>query len=199
MEEYLKRYPRKAAGNLVIRPMEPRDEAALVSFFKRIPVDERQRFREDVTNSATIKGWIKNLNYAAVLPILVLEGDRVVADATLHRDRAGWSRHTAKVRITLDPDFRRRGVARALIQEFVELARPLRIAILNAEILAMQQGAIKLFESLGFVCVATLPQQALDLTGKPHDLAIYSHTVIQPEKLAPEASLSEADADVGGG
>ncbi len=199
MDHVLRLYPKKLAGGLTLRPMEACDEQTLVDFFKRIPVQERQRFRDDVTRPEVIRGWVKNLNYPTVLPLLVFDGARVVADATLHRDRRGWSRHVAKIRVTLDPEFRRRGLAKRLIQEFLELAPLLQVAVLNAEILSVQTGAMRLFEGLGFVCVATLPQQALDLTGRPHDIAVYSHTVIPPEKLAPEAALAEEDADVGGG
>ncbi len=199
MHQSLKRYPKEITGGLKLRPMEASDESALLSFFKRIPVDERQLFKDDVTQIPVIQGWIRNLDYTNILPLLAFEGPRVVADATLHRDRRGWARHVAKVRVTLDPDFRRRGLARALVQEFIDLAKSLKIAILQAEILDVQREARQLFEDLGFRGVATLPQQAIDLAGRVHDILVYSLTTYPPEKLAPEASLAEVDADVGGG
>jgi L-amino acid N-acyltransferase YncA len=199
MNESLKRYPKDSAGSVKIRPMEASDESALLSFFKTIPGDERQLFKDDVTQISVIQGWIRNLNYTNILPLLAIEGSRIVADATLHRDRRGWARHVAEIRVTLDPDYRRRGLARALIEEFVDLAVPLEIAILQANILDVQREARRLFEDMGFQSVATLPQHAIDLAGRVHDILIYSLTTSQPEKLAPEASLAEIDADVGGG
>lgn len=199
MHQSLKRYPKEITGGLKLRPMEASDESALLSFFKRIPVEERQLFKDDVTQISVIQGWIRNLDYTNILPLLAFEGPRVVADATLHRDRRGWARHVAKIRVTLDPDFRRRGLARALVQEFIDLAKSLRIAILQAEILDVQREARQLFEDLGFRGVATLPQYAIDLAGRVHDILVYSLTTYPPEKLAPEASLAEVDADVGGG
>jgi GNAT superfamily N-acetyltransferase len=195
----LKRYPKKLVAGLTVRPMTGRDKAALVAFFKRLPVDERQLFKDDVTSPATIQGWIRNLDYGNILPLLAFDGKRIVADATLHRDRRGWSRHVAKIRLALDPAFRGAGIARALVREFIDLAKPLGIAILNAEILPRMKGALKLFEEVGFTCVATLPQHAIDLTGRVHDILHYSYAVTPPEKLAPEAALAEEDADVGGG
>ncbi len=195
----LLRYPKAVAGTLTLRPMNASDEAALVSFFKRIPVEERQLFREDVTRLSVIQGWIRNLNYGRILPLLAFQGPRIVADATLHRDEAGWSRHLGKVRLTLDPDFRRQGLARLLMQEFIELSKPLGLAVLEVEILDVQKQAALLFEDMGFNCVATLPQHAIDLAGRVHDLLVYSQPISMPERLAPEASLAEADADVGGG
>jgi len=194
-----RRYPKTIAGPLTLRPMETSDESAVIAFFKRIPVDERQLFREDVTQARVIQGWIRNLDYGIVLPLLAFDGPRIVADATLHLDRAGWARHLGKVRLTLDPDVRRQGLGRLLTQEFIELAKGLGVAILEAEVLDVQRKAALLFEEMGFQCVATLPQHAIDLAGRAHDIHLYAMTVSQPERLAPEAALAERDADVGGG
>jgi len=199
MNAALSRYPKRVAADYVIRPMNASDGPALVAFFRRIPVEERQLFREDVTQAPVIQGWIRHLDYERLLPLLAFQGERVVADATLHRETGGWSRHLGKIRVTLDPDFRRRGLARLLIKEFLDLAKPLGLAVLQAEILDVHKHAETLFEDMGFQWVATLPQQVIDLTGRVHDLQVYSQAVRMPESLAPEAKLKEADADVGGG
>jgi len=199
MTDALKRYPRKLPNGMTLRPMEASDETALVEFFRRIPVDERKLFKDDVTTAKVIQGWIRNLNYENILPVLAFEGRRIVGDVTLHRDRRGWSRHVAKLRITLDPEFRRRGLARMLIREFMDLAPALGVAILHAEVLDVQKNARALFEILGFSLVATLPQHAIDFAGRVHDVLVYAVTVTPPERLAPEAALAEGDADVGGG
>ena len=195
----LKRYPKAVLGQILLRPMNASDETALISFFGRIPVDERQLFREDVTRLPVIQGWIRNLDYGRILPILAFQGPRIVADATLHLDQGGWARHLGKVRLTLDPEFRRQGLGRLLMQEFIDLAKPLGIAVLEAEILDVQRKAAILFEEMGFQHVATLPQNAIDLSGRVHDVQVYSQTISMPEALAPEARIAEADADVGGG
>jgi len=199
METILKRYPRVLADGLVVRPLQAVDEAGLPAFFRRIPVDERQLFKDDVTKPDVIHGWFRNLDYTNILPLVALDGTRIVADATLHRDRRGWARHVGKVRVTLDPDYRRRCLARLLVQEFIELADELRIAVLHAEVLDVQRHARLLFEDLGFQQAATLPQHAIDLSGRVHDILIFMLATSPPERLAPEAGVAEADADVGGG
>lgn len=199
MNPALQRYPKAVAGGLDVRLLQASDEAALLAFFRRIPVDERQLFREDVTQAAVIQGWLRNLDDGRVLQLLAVEGARIVGEAALHRDAGGWGRHLGRVRVTLDPDFRSRGLARLLVQEFIDLAKPLGVAILEAEMLAEQSRATLLFEEMGFTCVATLPQHAIDLVGRVHDLRIYAQMIQLPEGLAPEARLKEADADVGGG
>lgn len=198
MREILKRYPKTVGDRFTLRPLRARDEAALAAFFKRVPVDERQHFREDVLRRSVIRGWIRHLNYETALPLLLLDGKRIVADATLHRNRHGWSRHVGRIRLTLDPDYRRRGLGKALMEEFIDLAPLLGVAILDAETLSAEKGAIQLFEKLGFIPAATLPQHALDLASRVHDIIVYTYTVTPPERLAPEVALAEEDADLGG-
>jgi len=195
----LSRYPKEVAGRLTLRPLEVTDRAALVEFFRGIPIDERQLFKDDLTRVTVIRGWIEELDYRNILPLLALEGPRIIADITLHRDRRGWARHVARIRLTLDPKHRRKGLARALVLEMVDLCRNVNIAILQAEVLDVQREARLLFEDLGFQCVATLPQHAIDLAGRVHDILVYAQTITPPESLAPEAKLTEAEADVGGG
>lgn len=121
MRHQLSRFPHAIDGELIVRPMRSEDEQALAEFFKRMPVDERRLFKDDVTSSNVIRGWIRNLDYSNILPLLVFEGARVVADASLHRDRRGWSRHVAEIRVSIDPEYRNRGLARMLLQEFIDL------------------------------------------------------------------------------
>jgi len=137
-------------------------------------------------------------DYSNVLPLLLFQDGRVIADASLHRDKRGWSRHVAEVRVSLDPEFRGRGLARRLLQEFTEIGASLDVAILNAFVLDVQHEARAMVESVGFVPQATLTQQAIDLAGRVHDVLVYSCTLTPPERLAPEASLTEEEADVGG-
>jgi GNAT superfamily N-acetyltransferase len=198
MKKILSRYPRDIGSGLAIRPMDTSDEQALTQFFRRIPVDERQLFKDDVTQSAVIRGWIQNLDYSNILPLMVFKERRIVADATLHRDRRGWSRHVAEVRFALDPEFRGRGLGRQLLEEFIEIGPMMNVAILNAAVLDVQRGARDLVEAVGFIPMATLPQHAIDLAGVVHDVLLYSYTMVPPERLCPEASLTEEQADVGG-
>lgn len=199
MNTPLSRYPRQLDRGLQLRPLQAADEAGLAAFFGRIPVDERQLFKEDVTRAEVLQDWIRNLDYSNILPLLAFDGGRVVADATLHRDRRGWSRHVAEVRIAVDPGFRGRGLGRALVREFIDLAPQMGVAILTAQMLDAQKDARSLFEAAGFVPMATLPQHAIDLAGRVHDVLVYSLTVTPPGRLAPEASWTEERAEVGGG
>lgn len=187
------------ARRITFRPLEREDGTALAAFFARMPADERIMLKDDVTNPALIATWCANIDTEKVLPILALDGGRVVGDATLHRDRRGWMRHVAMIRLTVDPEYRRLGLARAMVRELLVLAERLGVAVVDAEILSAQRGAIRLFEDLGFIAVATLPQHALDLTSQPHDIVVLSKTLIPVEQLSPDAHKPTEEVDVGTG
>src|SRR5438552_9043543 len=96
MNVLLQRYPRAVPGQIILRPMNASDESALISFFKRIPIDERQLFREDVTRLSVIQAWIKNLDYGRILPILAFRGLESVLTPRFIATKAGgrviWGR-----------------------------------------------------------------------------------------------------------
>src|SRR5688572_13889987 len=133
-----------ASRKITLRPLEREDGTALAAFFARMPADERIMLKDDVTNPVLIATWCLNIDFERVLPILAFDGPRIVADATLHRDERGWSRHVARIRLTVDPDYRRMGLARAMVRELIVLAERLGVAVVDAEMLSAQHGAIKL-------------------------------------------------------
>ena len=195
-------YPRKVELTdktiVEVRPLKDTDEKRLAEFFARLPFPERRLFKDDVANREVIAGWCRRLNYETTLPLLAIDKDRIVADATLHREKRGWMSHVARVRVSVDSDARGRGLATRLIQEFIHIAPKFRIAILDAEILIEQKGAMHVFEDLHFVNVATLPQHALDLNHQAHDVLVYSLNVMQPEQLAVDPDEDPEHIDIGG-
>ncbi|HEX7899369.1 MAG TPA: GNAT family N-acetyltransferase [Planctomycetota bacterium] len=198
MKGPLARYPKTLEGGFVVRPLRAADAVPLAAFFKRIPVDECRLFKHDVRDAAVLRGWCRKPDYGRILPLLAWKGRRVVGDASLHRIGAGWSRHVARLSLTLDPAVRGRGLGRALLREFIELAPALDVAILHAQVLDIQKGARALFEGLDFEAVGTLPRHAIDLAGRVHDILLYDLILTPPERLAPEAALREDEADIGG-
>ncbi len=180
-----------------LRPLEKGDEHALLAYFKRLPVDERQMLKDDVTDASVIRAWCQSIDYASVMPLLAFLGEQIVGNTTLHRSR-GWSSHVAKIRITLDPLHRGVGLGTALVQEILEAAHAMGVAIVDAEAMAEQTAAIRMLEKLDFVTVATLSHHVLDLTHQPHDLVLLSRTLTTAERLSPDAAPAEVDHGGGG-
>jgi len=125
-----------------------------------------------------VERWAQQLDYNTVLPILALEGDRVVGDATLHRERSGWKRHVGTVRIQIAPDFRHRGLGTVMIRELRHLGEKAGLRYLLAEVIEDQQAAVRAFEKMGFERAAVLRNFVTDQQGWPHNLVVLLYPMV---------------------
>ncbi len=173
---WLNRYPREIrlrdGAQLTLRPMVREDADRLWDFFCRIPEEDKMVFREDVSRKEVVERWAENLDYESVLPVLALEGDQIVADATLHRNRTGWKQRVGTIRIQIAPEFRKRGLGTAMIREMRHLGEKAALRYLMAETIEEQQAAIRAFEKMGFKCAAMYPNFVNDQKGRLHSLLV---------------------------
>jgi RimJ/RimL family protein N-acetyltransferase len=112
-------------------------------------------FRQDVSRREVVQHWADTLDYGLVLPILALEGDRVVGDATLHRQRTGWKQRVGVVRVQIAPDYRHLGLGTAMVRELRHLGEKSALHCLMAEVIEEQAAAVRAFEKMDFGRVAT--------------------------------------------
>ncbi|NMB75246.1 MAG: GNAT family N-acetyltransferase [Myxococcales bacterium] len=162
---------------VTLRPMRADDRDRLFAFFKRIPAEERRAFKHDVSQREVITNWCRALDYDRVLPILALSGEgdkeRVVADGTLHTERHGWDTHVARLRLTVDPELRKRGLGQVMLRELYHRASLRGIEKVQVEVRADNAHAISLLQKLGYKQEAVFVHHALDLEGKKHDVIIF--------------------------
>ena len=109
---------------------------------------------------------------ALLLPLLALGGNRIIGDATLHQQLGGWKRHIGRVSVLVHPQFRGRGLAKALVVEVIELARGIGLEKLEAEFIGEQETAIKMFGLLGFAPLLRLPDYVRDMKAISHDYVL---------------------------
>ena len=156
-----------------IRPMVPEDRDALLEFFRGIPEEDRFYLKEDVTDANVIARWAENLDYGRALPLLAIKDGRIVADATLHQNRAGARRHVGDVRIVVAPDYRGKGIGRGLIHKLAEIARDKGITKLMFELVTEKEEAAKRTAIIqGFTPVAVLKDHVRDIDGRTHDVML---------------------------
>ncbi len=108
---------------VVIRPVEPDDESALLAFFQRLPASERYFLKHDVTSSSVISHWTHERDFDRALPLVAVYDERIVADAVLARSRHGAYRNVAGVRVAVDPDFRQQGLGLSMLRELCDIAK----------------------------------------------------------------------------
>lgn len=134
---------------VLLRPLVPKDRESLVALFANLPPDETQFFRSRISNPELVGGWAEHPDYAHVFPLVAVVSDRIVGNSTLHLG-AGYTRHTAEIRLFLAREFRRRGIGSAMIRGQLEIARKLGLHQVIAEIVESRPQVIHAFERHGF-------------------------------------------------
>ena len=170
--EYPKTLTLRDGSTVTVRPLRSVDRDALGDFFRRLPEEDRKFLKDEVTRAEVIDAWCREINPARVLPLIAEAEGKVVADATLHRRRAGWLRHVGEVRLVVDPEYRRKGLGSRLLEELTLLGQAEGLEKLVAEMTPEEPAARKAFERQGFRQVAVVPDLVRDQTGTTRDLLI---------------------------
>lgn len=171
--DYPKEISLRDGSNVVLKPLTEGDAGPLQQFFLRIPDEDRFYLKEDVTSPQVVERWVSQLDYDRVLPLLAWVGNRVVADGTLHRSRAGARRHVGEIRILVDPEYRNRGLGTTMLHELATVANESGLERLTFEAVAEKEdAAIKSAQFVGFVQVGVLRSHAKDPDGHPRDLVL---------------------------
>lgn len=173
LEEFPKKITLADGTSLTLRPMSRDDQFALYNFFLSLAPEDRRTLRNDVTDRKLIEKWTRGLNYDRVLPILAIYDDRIVANVTLHYQTFGWGRHVAEVRITITPEFQKRGLGAIMLQEVARLASQNGVKKLLARIVTTREGVIRAFERVGFRNLTVLPKFIKDVQTQEYmDIAL---------------------------
>ncbi len=184
LEEFPKEIPLKGGFTCIVRPLESTDEAAFHEFFLAVPERERMFIKHRVTDPEVIRGWCERIDLGRNLPLLAFVGDRLVADATLHQQLGGWKRHIGRISILVHPEFRGRGLARALVLEILEIARGVGLKKVEADFISEQEAAMKVFSLVGFSTLLRLPEYVEDMQGVSHDYVLMGLDLVTDEEYA---------------
>jgi L-amino acid N-acyltransferase YncA len=173
IEAYPKNLLLRDGSPAVIRPLAANDADRLLEFFQRVPQEERYYLKEDVTSPEVIQRWCRDIDFQRVVPLVALVGDRIVADATLHRSRALARCHVGELRIVVDPAYREIGLGRRLIGELLDIAVELGLITAVFELVDHHEDlAIAAARSMGFQTAAVLKGRIRDVWGDHRDLIV---------------------------
>jgi RimJ/RimL family protein N-acetyltransferase len=160
-----------------VRGVEPGDEPALLDFFRALPEEDRLFLRDDVTDAAVITRIVESAQGELDVQLVAVQDDAVVGNATLNRDRHGWMRHVAEVRVVVARPLQRSGLGTALARVLVKHAVGLGLDKLVVQVVENQVGAVRAFEKLGFRPEAVLRGHVKDIHGMRRDLVVMSNDV----------------------
>ena len=155
-----------------LRPLRKDDEKKFHEFFLAVPEEERMFIKHRVTDPEVIRDWCQNIDLGRNFPLLAIADGKIVGDATLHQQLGGWKRHIGRVSVLVLPQYRGRGLARAMIREIVQLSRNLGLERLEAEFIGEQEAAIKMFALLGFSNLLRFEDYVKDMQAVSHDYVL---------------------------
>jgi GNAT superfamily N-acetyltransferase len=188
LEFELQKYPRsitlKSGDTCKLRPLRKDDEKNFHKFFQAIPEAERMFIKHRVTEPQVIRDWCQNIDLGRNLPLLALMDGKIIGDATLHQQLGGWKRHIGRVSVLVHPQYRGRGLARALVSEIVSIARYLSLEKVEAEFIGGQETAIKMFALLGFSNLLRLEDYVKDMQAIRHDYVLMGLDLKTDEEYA---------------
>jgi len=184
LESYPKRIAVKKGFKCTLRPLESGDEKMFHQFFQAIPEHEKLFIKHRVSDPKVIKAWCKNIDLGRILPLLAFDGRKIIADASLHQQLGGWKRHIGRVSILVHPEYRGRGLGRAMVEELLDIARQIGLEKIEAEFLGDQREAIKLFGLLGFRTLLLLPDYVKDMQAITHDYVLMGADLKTDEEYA---------------
>ena len=174
-------YPKElklANGWLVsLRPMTPGDKPAILTFARSLQPDDLLFLRSDITENAVLDEWASNLEKGATTTIIAEIAGVMAGYASLHHDRARWTRRVGEIRVQLGPKYRGAGLGRRLAEEIFHVGHGRGIKKMAALMTPDQTRARAAFERLGFQVEALLQDWVVDRNGRPRDLLIMSHDV----------------------
>jgi GNAT superfamily N-acetyltransferase len=168
------RFPQEAglrdARRVTIRPFAAGDVEAVHDFFRRLPEDYVRCAWDRIDRRATIERWAEDLDFDKAVPLLALDGTRVVADATLHYRAGGPLRLVGRIKWLIDTEFRGVGLGTVFVNDFITLARENGLRHLTCMLIRdLEEDAIATLKSMGFDSY-TLPGYGTDPDGTPRDM-----------------------------
>jgi ribosomal protein S18 acetylase RimI-like enzyme len=186
-------YPRNVAtdaDDIEFRLMTPADEAAVLDFAQKLPAHDPLFLPRNISEPKVLSAWIKEIERALITSLLATKAGNVVGCGTIVRASHSWSPHVGGIRMVVSTDVRGLGVGRALSQETFALGSNLEKLV--AQMTVDQQGAIALFESLGFKAEALPRDHVRDVTGRTHDIVVLAHNVARVRAQLEAHGIREA-------
>lgn len=168
------RYPQEAAlrdgRRVLLRPFEAKDVDALHDFFHRMPLEYRRFAWDNVDNRSLVEQWGRSIDYGKVFPLIALDGNHIVADATLHQREGGPLRLVGRIKWMIDPEFRGAGLGTALVNHLVSIARERGLRHVSTMLISdLEADAVETLEELGFSSYVQ-PGYGTDPDGTQHDM-----------------------------
>jgi GNAT superfamily N-acetyltransferase len=157
---------------VTVRPLGKRDEVKLHKFLLAVPEEERLFIKQPVFKREVVRDWCRHADFDRNLPLLMLHGQKIIGEATLHQRLGGWKRHVGLVTLLTHPEYRGRDASKILVGEIIEIARHSGLRRLEAEVNGERKIALHALSHLGFHTLMNLEDYVLDMKAVTHDYVL---------------------------
>lgn len=169
------RYPTETVlrdgRRVLIRPFRADDASELSVFYEGLPASWRRFAWEPLEDTALVERWADNIDYDKTLPLLALDGSRIVAEAVLKRREFGPLRLVGRIKWLLDPAHRGVGLGAMMVNLLIDEARSMGLRHLTCMLISdLEQDAIDTLLPLGFV-EYRIAGYGVDPDGATHDMS----------------------------
>jgi GNAT superfamily N-acetyltransferase len=171
LDNYPARHALTNGVQCMVRPLQTDDAVAFRRFNEVISDKERFLMKHRISDHQ-LEEWCNDLDFEKRLPLLAFADGQVVGYAALHQRPGGWKRHIGMVDALIHPDFRGKGVLRALLNDLVEIARHDGLTRLEAEFNGERANTILSFGKCGFAELVRLPDYLQDMAAQAHDYVL---------------------------
>jgi N-acetylglutamate synthase-like GNAT family acetyltransferase len=161
-------------AEIKLRPLNSGGHASLLSLFQRVDEEDLYYLKDTTTDPEVIRDCTHSINLAKVISGIGLVGDKIIADAILHRGRVSARKHVGEVRTVVDLEFRDKGEGgQRLIQELLDVAAELDLDRVSVKpVPERRDAAIDPIKEMGCEQVTALPRRIRDHFGSCKDLLV---------------------------
>ena len=160
----------------VVRSARPNEAGALFDHYLMIRAREPEVNVEEAdewqATTDSVRRLIEGLDRAPNGFLLVADAGGIVAALSVEGGRFRKTRHVGEVGVSVAREWRRRGVARRLLETAIDAARASpELSRFSLRVFASNLPAIRLYESLGFEVEGRRPGH-LRMRGREDDLVL---------------------------
>jgi L-amino acid N-acyltransferase YncA len=162
----------KDQSEVVIREMRPDDLERSLVFFEALPEEDRAFLRRRVVGREFVEWRMQTLKSGAVMRLVAVAGDQIVADGALELETESWKEHVGEIRLIVARPFQNKGLGKLMARELYLLANSKQVEEIVVKVMGPQTGVQKMFERLGFHKEAELQDYVKDRRGAKQNLIL---------------------------
>jgi L-amino acid N-acyltransferase YncA len=140
---------------MIIRPLEQPDLVPLLRIFTAIVEEGATYVQEEVPTATSFKAYWQE---RGGLQLVAEENAEILGGCTIRPNQEGRGSHVATASYIVSAAARGRGVGRKLAERSLREARAMGFRAMQFNMVVSTNPAVRLWQSLGFQIVGTLPR-----------------------------------------